>query len=113
MITAPTTGAQELVPMYCPALAWQGARPWWANVDRVWEFEELGKGPIMIIETPGVFVEELSSDSESEKSEAESWVDIGKPASSTSSDWSFVCVVLRWRRRRNSDNSQSPFTVVD
>ena len=108
LIVAPTNGAQECVPMYCPALAWQGARPWWANVDRVWEFEEFGDDPIIeIIETPGVFVEELTSESEPEgsyhtsdlTSEAESYVVIGEPETA-SSETSFVCVVPRWRRWR-------------
>ena len=33
---APGPPSVALVPMYCPALAWQNARPWWANPDRLW-----------------------------------------------------------------------------
>ena len=39
----------EKVPMYCPALAWQNARPWLAHVSRIRD-----------VETPGVIIEELS-----------------------------------------------------
>ena len=42
---------QVLVPVYCPGLAWQRARPWWAHVSRIRE-----------IVTPGVIIEELDED---------------------------------------------------
>ena len=36
------------VPVYCPGLAWQNARPWHAHVNRIAQ-----------VETPGVIIEEL------------------------------------------------------
>ena len=42
---------QGRVPVYCPGLAWQRARPWWAHVSRIRE-----------IVTPGVIIEELDED---------------------------------------------------
>ena len=44
-----------LYPCYCPGLAWQNARPWYAHASRV-----------RVVETPGVVIEELGTDSESE-----------------------------------------------
>jgi hypothetical protein len=113
----------ELVPMYCPALAWQNARPWWANPDRLWFFDELanasapGRFPDTtgIIETPGPVieelaseVEELASDDESEPTFSESVpYDVSTDASSVSSSTRSVTVVNRWRRSSRDASSQT------
>ena len=38
----------DRLPVYCPGLAWQNARPWYAHPSRVQK-----------VETPGVIIEEL------------------------------------------------------
>ena len=43
----------DKVPVHCPALAWQNARPWWAHRSRLRE-----------VETPGVIIEELEPEGE-------------------------------------------------
>ncbi len=110
-----------LVPMYCPALAWQNARPWWANSDRLWFFDDhsfaFASSPdtTVIIETPGPVieelaseVEELASDDESEPTFSESVpYDVSTDASSVSSSTRSVTVVNRWRRSSRDASSQT------
>ena len=48
----------NLYPGYCPGLAWQNARPWYAHASRV-----------RVVETPRVVIEELSEFFGSEESE--------------------------------------------
>ena len=55
--------AGPVVPFYCPALAWMGARPWKAHVTRVrcvpWEGSQT---PVTYVDIPGPHIEEVSSD---------------------------------------------------
>lgn len=42
-----------LWPMYCPALAWQGARPWFCHRSRVWTFPAHWTADIQLISVAG------------------------------------------------------------
>ncbi len=100
--------SDELVPMYCPALAWQNARPWWANSDRLWFFDDhsfaFASSPdtTVIIETPGPVIEELASEVDDASSVSSSWIDVSADASTRT-----VPRVNRWRRSSRDASSQT------
>jgi hypothetical protein len=94
-----------LVPMYCPALAWQNARPWWANSDRLWFFDDhsfASPDTTVIIETPGPVIEELASEVDDASSVSSSWIDVSTDASTRT-----VPRVNRWTRSSRDASSQT------